>query len=79
MARGSKKASEVALETLHNLVTEDLTARLKDEHSTADIRAAIEWLKANSITGVAADNNPLNQLSELIGELDFEEVEQGIR
>lgn len=79
MARTSKRASEATLELLHNLVTEDLVQRIKDgEHTTADIRAAIEWLKVNSITGVAIDNNPLNQLSELIGGLDFSEVEAGI-
>jgi hypothetical protein len=80
MARTSKRATEATLELLHNLVTEDLVLRLKDgEHTTADIRAAIEWLKANSITGVAVDNNPLNQLSELIGGLDFSDVEAGCR
>jgi hypothetical protein len=80
MARTSKRASEATLELLHNLVTEDLVQRLHDgEHTTADIRAAIEWLKVNSITGVAIDNNPLNQLSELIGGLDFSDVEAGCR
>lgn len=80
MARTSKRATEATLELLHNLVTQDLVSRLEDgEHTTADIRAAIEWLKANNITGVAIDNNPLNQLSELIGGLDFSDVEQGVR
>lgn len=78
MARPAK-ASASQLETLHNIVTKDLTTRLRGEHSTADIRAAIEWLKANNITGVAAENTPLQELSELIGEIDFEEVERGIR
>jgi hypothetical protein len=80
MARTSKRATEATLELLHNLVTEDLVQRLHDgEHTTADIRAAIEWLKVNSITGVAIDNNPLNQLSDLIGGLDFSDVEAGCR
>jgi hypothetical protein len=75
MPRGStSRASEAALEKLHNLVTKDLTARIQDEHSTADIRAAIEWLKVNSITGVAAPNSPLAELTEILGGLDFEDV-----
>ena len=79
MARKSKKASEVSMEMLHNLVTNDLTDRISGDHSTADIRAAIEWLKANHITGVAAENTPLNRLTELLSDLEFEDVEMGIK
>lgn len=73
------RATEKSLENLHNLVTKDLINRIKsEEHSTADIRAAIEWLKANSITGVPVDNSPLRGLSELINEIEFDEVEVGV-
>ena len=49
----STRASEEAFDELHALVTTEITQRIKNgEASTADLRAAIEWLKANDITGV---------------------------
>ena len=52
-----------------------MNARIKSgEATTADLRAAIDWLKANDITGVAMDNSPLAGLAGLIPELDFDEV-----
>ena len=74
----SKRSSESSLEVLHNLLTEDLTARLQGEPSTADLRAAIEWLKVNGVTGVATQNTPLGKLDKLISDLTFEEVESGL-
>ncbi len=76
------RAKEEQLEMLHNLVTNDIIATIQGEHSTADVRAAIEWLKQNGVTGPAAPESPLHALSELLNErlvLDESEVQAGLR
>ena len=75
-----QKATEDQFSELHNLVTRELTNRVKkgEEATTADIKAAIDWLAKNNITGVAAEGSPLaNLLAGL--ELSDEEVEAAIR
>lgn len=73
----SKRASEEAFEELHALLTNELINRLKaGEASTADLRAAIDWLAKNDITGVAIEGSPLAGLVGLIPELTFEEVQE---
>ena len=77
----SKRATESALEQLHKSVTKNLADRLKSgDQTTADIRAAIEWLKVNGITGPAPAKSALAELEGLIPELDldFDEVESGV-
>lgn len=70
------RSTEKSLEQLHNNVTKKLATRLRaDDCTTADIRAAIEWCKVNSITGVPADDTPLKGLSEVLSNLDFAEIE----
>ena len=50
----SDKAPEKKFNELHNLVTEELLDRIKTgSASTQDIKAAIDWLKQNDVTGVA--------------------------
>lgn len=72
----SSRASEEAFEELHSILTKEITSRIKSgEASTADLRAAIEWLKANDITGVAVEGSPLANLAGLIPELTFDEVQ----
>lgn len=72
----SSRASEEAFEELHAILTKEITARIKSgEASTADLRAAIEWLKANDITGVAVQGSPLASLAGLIPELTFDDVQ----
>ena len=45
---------------LHQIVTEELLTRIQSgEASTQDLKAAIDWLHKNDITGVAVEGNPL--------------------
>ena len=75
----SKRASEEAFEELHLLVTTEITNRIKSgEATTADLRAAIDWLKTNDVTGVAVANSPLASLAGLIPELTFDDVKERI-
>lgn len=57
---------------LHTQVAVLLTSRLKEGAAcdTADIRAAIAFLKDNNITGVAATGSPTNDLLKGITDLD---------
>jgi len=74
-----KRTSEESFEELHTILTTEIISRIKSgDASTADLRAAIEWLKANDITGVAVQGSPLAGLAGLIPELDFDEVQRHI-
>lgn len=71
--------TEEMFEMLHGLLTKELIARIKSgEATTADLRAAIDWLSKNDITGVPVEDSPLASLAGLIPELTFEEVEEEI-
>jgi len=71
------KANENAFNELHNLLTEELLTRIKSgEASTQDLKAAIDWLKQNDITGVAYEGNPLDKLANIMPEIDPEMVQQ---
>jgi hypothetical protein len=75
----TKRAGEEAFDELHALLTKELITRIKTgEASTADLRAACDWLKANDVTGVAVEGSPLASLAGLIPELTFEEVQEHI-
>ncbi len=75
----SKRASEDLFNQLHGMLTNELIVRIQSgEASTADLRAAIDWLHKNDITGVAVEGSPLSSLMGLIPELTFEEVNEGI-
>ena len=72
-----KRATEDSFNELHNIVTEELRSRIKSgEASTQDIKAAIEWLHKNDITGVAIEGNPLSKLANIMPEIDPEMVQQ---
>ena len=72
-----KRATEDCFNELHNIVTEELLSRIKSgEASTQDIKAAIEWLHKNDITGVAIEGNPLSKLANIMPEIDPEMVQQ---
>ena len=59
-----KSATEDQFNELHNLVTKEFLTRIKSgEASTQDLKAAIDWLKQNDITGVAVEGNPLDKLT----------------
>ena len=65
------KAAEEQFNELHNLVTEDFLKRVKSgEATTQDLKAACDWLKANDITGVAYEGNPLDKLANVMPKID---------
>ena len=73
----NKKATEDKFNELHNILTEELLSRIKSgEASTQDLKAAIDWLKANDISGVAYEGNPLDKLANIMPTIDPELVQQ---
>lgn len=74
----AKRASEDLFDELHALLTTELVGRIRSgEATTADLRAAIDWLAKNDITGVAVDGSPLASLMATIPDLTFDEVNSG--
>ena len=72
-----KKASEDMFNELHNMVTKELLNRIKSgEASTADLKAACDWLAKNDISGVAYEGNPLDKLATIMPKVDPELVRQ---
>lgn len=72
-----KKATEDQFNELHNLVTQELLNRIKSgEASTADLKAACDWLSKNDISGVAYDGNPLDKLASVMPKVDPELVQK---
>ena len=72
-----KKATENMFNDLHNLVTKEFLARIKSgEASTQDLKEACDWLKANDISGVAFEGNPLDKLANVIPKVDPELVQR---
>ena len=70
-----KKATEEQFNELHQLVTKEFLSRVKSgEATTQDLKAACDWLKANDISGVAYDGNPLQKLAKVLPEVDPELV-----
>ena len=62
---------------LHNILTTELLNRIKSgEASTQDLKAAIEWLHKNDISGVAYDGNPLDKLANIMPQIDPEMVQE---
>ena len=71
------KAAEDDFNQLHNLVTNEFLKRVRSgEASTADLKAACDWLKTNDITGVDYDGSPLDKLSKMIPQVDPELVKR---
>ena len=72
-----KKATEDQFNELHNLVTQELLNRIKSgEASTADLKAACDWLSKNDISGVAYEGNPLDKLASIMPKVDPELVQK---
>ena len=70
------RTPESSFNELHEMITCELMERIKlGEATTADLRAAIEWLKVNNVTGVAVEGSPLSSLAGVIPELDFSTVQ----
>ena len=73
----NQKATEAKFNELHNILTEELLSRLKSgEASTQDLKAAIDWLHKNDISGVAMEGNPLDKLANVIPQIDPELVQR---
>jgi len=73
----NKKATEDMFNELHNIVTQELLNRIKSgEASTADLKAACDWLSKNDISGVAYDGNPLDKLATIMPKVDPELVQK---
>ena len=69
------KATEDMFNELHNIVTQELLNRIKSgEASTADLKAACDWLAKNDISGVAYEGNPLDKLASIMPKVDPELV-----
>ena len=65
------KATEKQFHELHGLVTNEFLIRIKTkEATTQDLKAACDWLKANDISGVAYDGNPLDKLNRIMPKVD---------
>lgn len=66
-----QKASEDMFNDLHKIVTQELMNRIKSgEATTADLKAACDWLAKNDITGVALEGSPLDQLASILPKID---------
>jgi len=73
----NKKATEDQFHELHNLVTKEFLARIKSgEASTADLKAACDWLSKNDISGVAYEGNPLDKLATIMPKVDPELIQK---
>ena len=71
------KATEDMFNELHNMVTQELLNRIKSgEASTADLKAACDWLAKNDISGVAYEGNPLDKLATVLPKVDPELVQK---
>ena len=71
-----KKATQNQFNELHNLVTKEFRGRINSGvGSTQDLKAACDWLKANDISGVAFEGNPLDKLAAIIPDVDPELVQ----
>ena len=75
-----KRATEAQFDELHYLVTTEFLARIKSgEASTADLKAAADWLSKNDITGVALEGTPLKNLASLMPSIDFDAVQKAVK
>ena len=75
-----KRAGEQQFNELHNLVTPELIDRIRSgEATTADLKAAADWLYKNDITGVAFDTSPLSKLADIMPQVDFDAVQKAVK
>ena len=71
-----EKATEEKFNELHNLITNEFLARVKSgEATTADLKAACDWLAKNDISGVAIDGSALSKLANVLPNIDPELVQ----
>ena len=73
------RATEAQFNQLHNLITKEFLERIKaGEATTADLKAAADWLYKNDITGIALDGSPLGALADLMPKVDFDAVQRAV-
>ena len=73
------RASEDQFNELHQLITKEFLERIKKgEATTADLKAAADWLTKNDITGVAVSDSALSNLAELMPTVDFDAVQKAV-
>ena len=71
------KAHEERFNHLHNILTEELITRVESgEASAQELKAAIEWLSKNDISGVAMEGNALDKLAHIMPKIDKEMVQR---
>ena len=77
--RAKKRATEDQFNELHGILTTEFLARIKSgEATTADLKAAADWLAKNDITGIAFDDSPLGKLAALMPKVDFDAVQKAV-
>ena len=75
----TKRATESQFDELHSILTTEFLARIKSgEASTADLKAAADWLAKNDITGIGYDDSPLGKLADLMPKVDFDAVQKAV-
>lgn len=75
----NKRASEDQFNELHQLITQEFLERIKaGEATTADLKAAADWLTKNDITGVAVNDSALSNLANLMPTIDFDAVQRAV-
>ena len=74
------RAGESQFNELHKLVNAEFLNRIKSgEATTADLKAASDWLYKNDITGVAFDTSPLSKLADIMPQVDFDAVQKAVK
>jgi hypothetical protein len=67
----SGRASEQTLSMLHELTAQALIDRIKSgEATSADLNAAIKFLKDNDISCVVSQNDPMKELIDKLPDYD---------
>tara|TARA_R100000781_G_scaffold31545_1_gene23039 strand:+ start:1197 stop:1436 length:240 start_codon:yes stop_codon:yes gene_type:complete len=75
-----KRATEQQFDELHRILTKEFLVRIKSgEATTADLKAAADWLFKNDITGIHIDNTALGNLAEIMPTIDFEKVQKAVK
>ena len=74
-----RRASGDQFNELHKIVTEEFLGRIRSgEATTADLKAACDWLAKNDITGIGFDDPPLGKLADLMPKVDFDAVQKAV-
>jgi len=76
----TKRATEKQFDELHKLLTVEFLSRIKSgEATTADLKAAADWLFKNDVTGIHIDNTALGNLADIMPNIDFDAVQKAVK